>query len=387
MDGKIAELHRPVLLSKCVELVQPALLHPGAIFVDCTLGLGGHTEAVLTACPHAVAYGIDRDPQALKLAARRLSKFADRFHPLLGEYDQIVELLSSQGVGEHEVDAVLFDLGVSSLQLDEVERGFSYAVDAPLDMRMNQSQGETAAGFLNRAGPEEIAWVLRTYGEERFAGRIATKIVSSRQQKKLERTSQLVEIVRESIPAAARRKGGNPAKRTFQALRIHVNDELGILRRALPAALGCLASGGRLVVEAYHSLEDRLVKNAFREATVVHTLVGLPTTSTEKAKARQLTRGAIQADAAEIEKNPRSTSVRLRAIEIISPLGPEKIRQITAAISFSPTKSTRQRAIKATSKPTNLSQSTELSHLSLRGAKKLHSRPTVSYHSGKRRDK
>lgn len=313
--GKAAELHQPVLLSTCVNLLAPALQSPDAIFIDCTLGMGGHTEAVLTACPAAKAYGIDRDPEALDLAGERLVSFGDRFTPIHAEYDRVGEIVESLG---HPAAAILFDLGVSSLQLDDLDRGFSYSHDAPLDMRMNQSQGHTAAEFLATASTDQITQILRDYGEEKFSHRIAQNIVSRRERQPLTRTGELADLVRDSIPAPARRKGGHPAKRTFQALRIEVNDELAILRRAIPAALNSLRPGGRLVVESYQSLEDRIVKSELRKVTQTQAPPDLPVVPVEQqARAKDLTRGAIKASPEEIKANPRAASVRLRAVEIV----------------------------------------------------------------------
>lgn len=313
--SKAAELHQPVLLSTCVNLLAPALQSPGAIFIDCTLGMGGHTEAVLTACPAARAYGIDRDPEALNLAGERLAPFGDRFTPIHAEYDHVGEIVENLG---QLAAAILFDLGVSSLQLDDLDRGFSYSRDAPLDMRMNQRQGHTAAEFLATASTGQIAQVLRDYGEEKFAHRIAQNIVSRRERQPLTRTGELADLVRDSIPVPARRKGGHPAKRTFQALRIEVNDELAILRRAIPSALDSLQPGGRLVVESYQSLEDRIVKSELRKVTQTQAPPDLPVVPVEQqARAKDLTRGAIKASPEEIEANPRAASVRLRAVEIV----------------------------------------------------------------------
>lgn len=313
--SKAAELHQPVLLSTCVNLLSPALQSLGAIFIDCTLGMGGHTEAVLTACPAAKAYGIDRDPEALNLAGERLAPFGDRFTPIHAEYDHVGEIVENLG---QLAAAILFDLGVSSLQLDDLGRGFSYSRDAPLDMRMNQRQGRTAAEFLATASTGQIAQVLRDYGEEKFAHRIAQNIVSRRERQPLTRTGELADLVRDSIPVPARRKGGHPAKRTFQALRIEVNDELAILRRAIPSALDSLQPGGRLVVESYQSLEDRIVKSELRKVTQTQAPPDLPVVPVEQqARAKDLTRGVIKASPEEIEANPRAASVRLRAVEIV----------------------------------------------------------------------
>lgn len=317
-DRPAAERHVPVLLDRCVELLAPAL-HPaddGAppVLVDATLGLGGHTEAFLDRVPDLVVVGLDRDPQALALAAERLSRFGDRFVPVHTVYDRIEEVVAEE-VGR-PVQGVLMDLGVSSLQLDEVDRGFSYAHDAPLDMRMDASAGVTAAEVLNTFPEAEIARVLREYGEERWAVRIAQRVVRRREQEPLRRTGELVDLVRGAIPAAARATGGNPAKRTFQALRIEVNGELAALERALPAAVESLAVGGRIAVMAYQSLEDRMVKRALAAGASVTAPAGVPVVRDEdQPYLRLLTRGAERASEAEQERNPRSTPVRLRAAE------------------------------------------------------------------------
>ena len=311
--------HLPVLRDVCVDLLAPALQDPGSVFVDGTLGMGGHTEAVLEALPNVTVVGIDRDPQALDLAQQRLSSFGDRFIPFHGEYDQIKEVAKLYGRGG-KVDAILLDLGVSSLQLDDPSRGFSYSREADLDMRMDQSHGATAAEILSEASASELARILRDYGEERFAPRIAAAIVQARQDEPLRTTTQLSDLVKNSIPAAARRKGGNPSKRTFQALRIAVNDELTILEDTLPAALESLRLGGRLVVESYHSLEDRMVKKVFQSGLSDTAPPGLPVVpESDRPRLRALVKGAVQADEEEITQNPRSKSVRLRAVELIAP--------------------------------------------------------------------
>ena len=257
--------HVPVLLDRVVALVAPALSQPGAVMVDATLGLGGHTEAVLERCPEARVIGIDRDTHALERSRERLAPHAERVTFVHAVYDQIGEVLRDLGL-DH-VDGVLFDLGVSSMQLDVRERGFAYAEDAPLDMRMNDTTGPTAADVLNTYPVEELARILKQYGEERFARRIAETVVREREKEPFTRSARLVELVRDAIPAPARRTGGHQAKRTFQALRIEVNDELSVLRRALPAAIEAVGIGGRVVVMSYHSLEDRLTKQAFTEVT------------------------------------------------------------------------------------------------------------------------
>ncbi|PVG82795.1 16S rRNA (cytosine(1402)-N(4))-methyltransferase [Nocardioides gansuensis] len=310
--------HAPVLLDRVVALLQPALAHEGAVMVDCTLGLGGHTEAVLERCGLARVIGIDRDPQALALASERLAPFGERFTAVHAVYDEIADVIAEQGL--ESVDAVLFDLGVSSMQLDLRERGFAYAEDAPLDMRMDRTTGPTAADILNTYSAAELTRVLRDYGEEKFARKIAAAIVRQREVEPFTTSGRLVELLYAEIPAPARRTGGHPAKRTFQALRMEVNDELAVLRRAIPAAIDAISVGGRVVVESYHSLEDRLVKRAFAEASrldVPHDLPFVPEGA--EPALRLVTRGAEQADQHEIEQNPRAASVRLRAIERVLP--------------------------------------------------------------------
>jgi len=319
-----AARHTPVMLARCVELLAPALQRPGAVMVDSTLGMGGHTEAVLDAFPDVAVIGLDRDPEALELAGRRLARFGGRFTAVHAVYDDILGVLARRGIAQ--VEGVLMDLGVSSLQLDEVARGFSYSQDAPLDMRMDASGGMTAADVLNTYDERALARILREYGEERFAQRIARNIVAARERRPLERTGELVSILQASIPAATRKTGGHPAKRTFQALRIEVNRELEALERALPASIEALAVGGRIVVEAYHSLEDRLVKRAIALGAVSSAPVDLPVEpETHRPFLRSITRGAEEADAAEIARNPRSQSVRLRAAERLRPT-PDHLR-------------------------------------------------------------
>ena len=308
--------HVPVLLGRVLELLAPALTAPGAVVVDATLGMGGHAEALLVAHPQARLIGIDRDTDALALATRRLAPFETRITLVHAVYDQLPVVLDELGLPA--VDGILFDLGVSSLQLDETDRGFSYAHDAPLDMRMDRTTGKTAADVVNTYSAAEIARVLRVYGEERFASRIAHAIVQERSRQPLVSGSRLAELVRDSIPAATRRNGGHPAKRTFQALRIEVNAELAALERAVPAAVAAVRVGGRVVVLSYQSLEDRLVKQVFAAGAASTSPSELPVELPDHApRLRLLTRGADQASAAEIAANPRAASVRLRAIERI----------------------------------------------------------------------
>jgi 16S rRNA (cytosine1402-N4)-methyltransferase len=314
MDASPRYQHVPVLLGRVLELLAPAMSTPAAVLVDATLGMAGHAEALLVAHPHARLIGIDRDGAALALAADRLAPFETRITLVHAVYDELPAVLN--GLGLVTVDGILFDLGVSSMQLDEADRGFSYAQDAPLDMRMDATSGLTAADVVNTYTSAEIARVLRVYGEERFASRIANAIVRERARQPLASTSRLAELVRDSIPAAARRTGGNPAKRTFQALRIEVNGELAALERAIPAAVAAIRVGGRVVVLSYQSLEDRLVKQIFTAGATSTSPAGLPVELPDHApRLRLLTRGAEQADAAEVAANPRAASVRLRAVE------------------------------------------------------------------------
>jgi 16S rRNA (cytosine1402-N4)-methyltransferase len=310
--------HVPVLLDRVVALVAPPLQRPGAILVDATLGLGGHSEAVLSRCPEARVIGIDRDTEALARSRDRLAPFGARVTFVHAVYDEIGEVLADQGLDS--VDGVLFDLGVSSLQLDVRDRGFAYAEDAPLDMRMDPQGPRTAADVLNTYSADELARVLREYGEERFARRIADRVVREREKQPFTRSARLVELLREAIPAPARRTGGHPAKRTFQALRIEVNDELTVLRRALPAAIEAIGGGGRVVVMSYHSLEDRLTKRLFTRQTTSSLPPDMPfVPEGQEPPLRLLTRGAEKASAEEIAGNPRAASVRLRAVERVRP--------------------------------------------------------------------
>jgi 16S rRNA (cytosine1402-N4)-methyltransferase len=316
--------HVPVLVDRIVALVAPALdLPPGSarehtLLVDATLGLGGHAEAVLRRCPQAHLIGIDRDVHALDRSRDRLAPYAERVTLVHAVYDEIGEVLTE--LGHPSVDGVLFDLGVSSMQLDVRGRGFAYAEDAPLDMRMNDTTGRTAADVLNEYPVEELTRILREYGEERFARRIAETVVRERARQPFERSARLVQLLYDVIPAPARRTGGHPAKRTFQALRIEVNDELSTLRRALPAAIESIGVGGRVVVMSYHSLEDRITKQVFAAVTRSDLPPDLPFVPEGHEPAlRLVTRGAEKAGASEIEANPRAASVRVRAVERIRP--------------------------------------------------------------------
>jgi 16S rRNA (cytosine1402-N4)-methyltransferase len=312
-SGENAPAHVPVLLERCVGLLAPALTGPDSVVVDCTLGMGGHAEALLRQTG-ARLIGLDRDPEALRRSGERLAPYADRTTLVHAVYDALPEVLADLGLDR--VQGVLFDLGVSSLQLDEAGRGFAYAQDAPLDMRMDPTQGRTAAEIVNTYDGKALARVLKEYGDERFAGRIADAIVRERAKEPFAGSARLAELVRTAIPAATRRTGGHPAKRTFQALRIEVNDELGVLRRAIPAAIDALAVGGRLVVMSYQSLEDKIVKSELVARSTSEVPVDLPfVPEGSQPELRLLVRGSEKASDAETAVNPRAASVRLRAAE------------------------------------------------------------------------
>jgi len=306
-------LHVPVLLEPVLEFLAPAVARAGAVAIDATLGLGGHTEALLERFPGLTVVGIDRDPAALALAGERLAPFGDRFRPAHAVYDRIPDVLDDLGI--RVVDGVLFDLGVSSMQLDRDDRGFSYARDTALDMRMDPDEPRTAADVLATYPEARLTRIFRVYGEERLAARYARAIVAARAAAPLTRSAELVAVLDAATPAALR-SAGHPAKRVFQALRIEVNRELEVLEAAVPAALDALAIHGRIVVLSYHSLEDRIVKRAITARTVSTAPRGLPVEPEETAPTfRMLTRGAPGADPAEVERNPRAASVRLRSAE------------------------------------------------------------------------
>ena len=308
-------VHVPVMRDRVVALLAPALAEPGAVFVDATLGLGGHSAAVLDSIPTCRLVGLDRDTAALEIAGERLAAWSDRVTLVHAVYDAMPQVLADLGISA--VQGILFDLGVSSMQLDESARGFAYSVDAPLDMRMDATSGLTAADVLNTYSVDDLTRILREYGEERFAWRIAERIVAERPWTT---SARLVEVVRESIPMKVQRTSpGNPAKRTFQALRIEVNDELDVLERAIPAALDCLAVGGRMVVMSYQSLEDKIVKQTFAAGATSSAPHGLPVVpDSMKPWLRLITRGAEKASETEISSNPRSQSVRVRAVERVA---------------------------------------------------------------------
>ncbi len=317
MTRSTSPVHIPVLASRCVELLEPAITGTDdAVVIDATLGLGGHSELLLENFADLSVIGIDRDPRALEIARERLAKFSGRFTAVHATYDEIAGVAAAHA--PTKVVGVLMDLGVSSMQLDQADRGFAYSQEATLDMRMDQTTGRTAADLLAELPEAELRRILRVYGEEKFAHRIAAEIVARREDSPVRTSTQLVEVLRECIPAPARRTGGNPAKRTFQALRIAVNDELEILTRAIPAAIDALAVGGRIVVMSYQSLEDRIVKRALTAAATSSAPPDFPVELPEHAPYLELlTRGAERASEKEVQENPRSAPVRLRAAKKI----------------------------------------------------------------------
>jgi 16S rRNA (cytosine1402-N4)-methyltransferase len=305
--------HHPVMVERVVELLRP---RQGGVYLDATLGLGGHAERLLHASgPDGRVIGIDRDPAALALARERLAWAGERLVAVAASFADLAEVAARAGVDA--VDGVLYDLGVSSLQLDEPARGFSYRADAPLDMRMDPTGGITAAEVLNTYPRAELARILREYGEDRQAGRIARFIDEARRRRPVQTTGELVDLVKAAVPAAARRTGPHPARRAFQALRIEVNRELDALRASLPQAVDLLAPGGRLVVLSYHSLEDRIVKRALNAAAGRddQTPARLPVAAPAPARVAILTRRPETPTAAEVAANPRAESAKLRAAE------------------------------------------------------------------------
>lgn len=309
----LRDIHTPVLLDRCVELLAPALQRDGAVLVDATLGMGGHAEAFLQRFPNIHLIGLDRDQDALQIAGERLAPFEERLTLVHTVYDSVAAAVETSGF--EAADGILFDLGVSSLQLDVAERGFAYSQDAPLDMRMDQTTGPMAAYVLATYSEGELRRIFERYGEEKLSGRYARAIIKARETAPIERSGQLVEILVAATPYAAQRTG-HPAKRVFQALRIEVNGELSVLERAIPDALGILPVGGRIVVLAYQSLEDRIVKRALAEAAASTSPAGLPVELPEHApQFRLLVKGAELASEEERARNPRATPVRLRAAE------------------------------------------------------------------------
>ncbi|MGV8885062.1 MAG: 16S rRNA (cytosine(1402)-N(4))-methyltransferase RsmH [Microbacteriaceae bacterium] len=307
------DIHVPVNLERCIELLAPAISRPGAVLVDATLGMAGHAEAFLERFPELTLVGIDRDTDALAIAKERLAPFDGRVHFVHAVYDDLVPALRTLGITE--VSGILFDLGVSSLQLDQVDRGFSYSQDAPLDMRMDATSPLTAQKILAEYSESELRRIFYEYGEEKLAPRYASKIVQRREVEPLTRSAQLVDVIIAATPAAVRR-AGHPAKRVFQALRIEVNQELAVLERAIPSAIDALEIGGRIVVLAYQSLEDRIVKRVLAARSRSTAPAGLPVELPHhRPELKLLVRGAELASEDEKAINPRATPVRLRAAE------------------------------------------------------------------------
>ena len=319
--------HVPVMRDRMAALIakQVEAMGENAVIVDATLGAGGHSEFFLNAFPQARLIGLDRDENALRDARARLAPFGERFVGVQTRFDGLAEVLENEEgeifdiAREHGISGALFDLGVSSMQLDQVERGFAYRTDAPLDMRMDPSQGITAADILNTYCHGDIARILKTYGDERFAGKIASAVLKEREKEPFSTSARLVELLYDAIPAATRRTGGHPAKRTFQALRVEVNNELDSLKNVLPQITDALNVGGRAVFMSYQSHEDKLVKKFFTDLTTSKTPRGLPVDLPGTAPLfKQVTRGAETASEAEIEENPRAAPVKVRAIERIT---------------------------------------------------------------------
>lgn len=312
-SDNVSQIHDPVMLAECVDVLGVALSAPGSIYVDATCGLGGHTEAILRAFPEAYAIGIDRDADAIALATRRLEPFDGRFEIEQATYDRVGDIVADANV---QASAILFDLGMSSLQIDDTSRGFAYATDAPLDMRMDRTGGITAADIVNEYSTQQLTHIFRDYGEEPFAARIAARIVEQRATAPIASTGELARIAMDVVPRSVQAKRGHPAKRIFQAIRIEVNQELAVLEAAIPAAIDALREDGRIVVMSYHSLEDRIVKRAFARAATDSSPAGLPVALPGHGpRIRLITKGAVQASPAEKERNPRSASVRFRAAE------------------------------------------------------------------------
>jgi 16S rRNA (cytosine1402-N4)-methyltransferase len=310
--------HEPVMVEEVVDLFRPV---PPGLVVDATVGSGGHARVLLDALDHVRLLGLDRDTEALAAAAGALAGYGERAVLRAARFDQLTSILREER-GVTDVSGVLFDLGVSSPQLDRADRGFSYRADGPLDMRMSQSDSTTAADVVNSYDEHRLAQVIGAYGDERYSRRIARAIVAARP---IDRTGQLADVVRDAIPAPARRRGGHPARRTFQALRIEVNRELDVLGPALDQAIDVLVPGGRCVVLAYHSGEDRIVKERFRTAETGGCTCppGLPCVCGARPVVRLLNRGARKPTSVEVARNRRAESARLRAVEKLAPPDPD----------------------------------------------------------------
>lgn len=308
--------HLPVALERCLELLAPALHEPGALVVDMTVGLGGHAEALLERFPQIHLLGIDRDADALALSRTRLSDYDTRLRLVQARYDELPDVLA-QHYPTTPVRGILLDAGVSSMQLDVAERGFSYMASGELDMRMNQADGESAADLVNTLSDTELADLFRRFGDEPLATRYARAIVAARNDSPITRTDQLVDILDRATPAAHQRRG-HSAKRVFQALRIAVNSELVSLEAALPHAMDALDVGGRIVVLSYQSGEDRLVKHLIEKRTTTRAPIDLPVIpDADQPTMRWVVKGPESASESEQAQNPRSASVRLRAAEKI----------------------------------------------------------------------
>ncbi len=311
----VEEIHIPVMLERTIEILGEALTG-SAILVDCTLGMGGHTEAFLERFPNLRVIGIDRDLSAIAIATQRLARFGSRFEAAHATYDEILEVLDERGIGE--VQGVLLDLGVSSLQLDEAERGFAYSYSAPLDMRMDGTESLTAADVLNDYSEKDLVRIFSEFGEERYSRQIASAVVARRAVKQWETSDELAALIVGIVPFIPGKSKGHPAKRVFQALRIEVNRELEVLRETMPNVIEALALGGRVLVLSYHSLEDRIVKQALVAASTSSAPLDLPIELPEHAPVlRLVVKGAEQASDEEISRNSRAASVRLRAAEKI----------------------------------------------------------------------
>jgi len=316
MAKPIDQIHAPVMLERCIEVLGESLEGKPAVMIDGTLGLGGHSEAFLERFPQLTLIGIDRDTNALRLAGERLARFKDRIHLVHAVYDEIAEVLEDLDIDG--VDAILLDLGVSSMQLDEADRGFAYSYEAPLDMRMDTSRGITAAEVVNSYSEADLARIFKEYGEERYAKPVAKAIVAARATKTFVNSTDLTALIAKVIPFIPGKSSGHPAKRVFQALRIEVNGELEVLTRTMPAAIEALNIGGRILVLAYHSLEDRIAKQALAAASTSSAPIDLPIELPEHAPILKLVvKGAEQASESEIQENPRAASVRLRAAKKI----------------------------------------------------------------------
>ena len=316
--------HVPVMRERMADLLRPQVEAAGdkAVLVDATLGAGGHTRYFLESFPEARVIGVDRDKQALRNASERLAPYGDRFVGVNARFDELGSAIaegdgdifdSARTVG---IAGALFDLGVSSMQLDQADRGFAYKADAPLDMRMDPRQGMTAADILNTYSHGDLARILKTYGDERFAGKIASAVLRERDKEPFSNSARLVDLLYATIPAATRRTGGHPAKRTFQALRVEVNRELEAIEQVIPVITDALSIGGRAVFMSYQSLEDRIVKHAFTKLSTSTTPAGLPMDLPGTAAHYSVvTRGAEKTSQEEIAENPRAASVRVRALE------------------------------------------------------------------------